>query len=98
MDCGGGGTSGGCRLLQVLFSVLTCRFVQNGVCIILNIYFLYTKCMRGLTITRTAKKHTTSNPLSISARLMYNPDAMKCLTPPALQRTRLLVEVNEWTG
>jgi hypothetical protein len=29
---------------------------------------------------------------------MYNPDAMKCLTPPALQRTRLLVEVKEWTG
>ena len=54
--------------------------------------------MEGLAITRTAKKHTSSYPLSSSAGLMYNPDAMKCLTPPAFQRTRLLVEVKEWTG
>jgi len=29
---------------------------------------------------------------------MYNPVALKVLTPPALQRTRLLVGVNKWTG
>ena len=54
--------------------------------------------MRGLAITRTAKKHTSSYPLSISAGLKYNPVAMKYLTPPAFERTRLLVEVKEWTG
>jgi hypothetical protein len=54
--------------------------------------------MRGLAITRTAKKHTTSYPVSISAGLMYNPGALEPLTPPALQRIRLLVEVKEWTG
>jgi len=36
VDCGGGGTSGGCRLLQVLFWVLTCRFVKKSVCVNLN--------------------------------------------------------------
>ena len=41
--------------------------------------------MEGLAITPTAIKHTTSNPLSISARLMYNPDALKGLTPMHLQ-------------
>jgi hypothetical protein len=54
--------------------------------------------MEGLAITRTAIKHTTSYPLSISPRLKYNPVALEVLTPPALQRTGLPVEVKEWTG
>jgi len=54
--------------------------------------------MEGLTITRTAIKHTTSYPASISAGLMYNPGALDVLTPPAFQRTGLPVEVKEWTG
>jgi len=54
--------------------------------------------MRGLAITRTAIKHTSSYPASISVGLMYNPVALDVLTPPALQRTGLLVEVKEWTG
>ena len=35
----------------------------------------------GLAITRTAKKHTTSYPVSISAGLMYNPGTLGLLTP-----------------
>lgn len=54
--------------------------------------------MRGLAITRTAIKHTSSNPVSRSAGLMYNPTALDVLTPPALHRTGLPVEVKEWTG
>jgi len=54
--------------------------------------------MRGLAITRTAIMHTSSYPASISPRLKYNPGVLDVLTPPALQRTRLLVEVKEWTG
>ena len=47
----------------------------------------------GLAITRTAIKHTSSNPVSISPRLKYNPVALDVLTPPALQRTGLPVGV-----
>tara|TARA_Y100000310_G_C20400169_1_gene677019 strand:+ start:31 stop:195 length:165 start_codon:yes stop_codon:yes gene_type:complete len=54
--------------------------------------------MRGLAFTRTAIKHTTSYPQSSSAGLMYNPGAMKCLTPPAFTESGLLMEVNKWTG
>jgi len=53
--------------------------------------------MRGLAITRTAKKHATSYPASISAGLMYNLGALGSLTPPAPKRTeqvRQSVEVN----
>jgi len=32
VDCGGGGISGGCRLLQVLLSVLTCRLEKICTC------------------------------------------------------------------
>lgn len=99
MECGGGGISGGCRFTTGYYSVQTCRRIQI-VCVYINTCSNAVLHMQkgGLAITRTAIKHTTSNPLSSSARLMYNPDAMKCLTPPALQRTRLLVEVKEWTG
>ena len=44
------------------------------------------------------KLHTDSYPLSISARLMYNPDVMKWFIPPCIKEPGDQVEVNEWTG
>ena len=54
--------------------------------------------MRGLVFSHEHYNYMTSDTHSMSAGLMYNPDAMKCQTPPAFQRIRLLMEVNEWTG
>jgi hypothetical protein len=54
--------------------------------------------MRGLAITLTAIKHTSYNPVSSSAGLMYNPAALDVLTPTAFERIRLLMGVNKWTG
>jgi len=54
--------------------------------------------MRGLAITRTAIEHPTSSPVTYSLELKYNPVRLGPLTPPAFERARLLVGVNEWTG
>jgi len=43
VECGGGGTSGGCRLLQVFFYVLTCRYFSNCVCVYTNNSILINK-------------------------------------------------------
>ena len=52
MDCGGGGISGGCRLLQVIFSVQTCRFVKLSVCTFIVVVHYY-MCMEGLAFRRS---------------------------------------------
>ena len=99
MDCGGGGISGGCRFTTGYFSVLTCRRNQI-VCVYINTCSNAVLHMQegGLIFSNKIEFHTNFNPVSISAGLMYNPGALGSLTPPAFQRTRLLVEVNDWTG
>ena len=70
VDCGGGGTSGGCRLLQVLLWVLTCRLLSICVCV----YVLVLVCFRNnmvdfITATPTVAKEIGKNTGEIKTRL-----------------------------
>ena len=42
----------------------------------------------GLAITHTAIKYTSSNPVSFSAGLMYNPVVLDVLTPPCITKNQ----------
>ena len=62
MECGGGGISGGCRLLQVFFSVLTCRLFVNCVCVYTNNSILINKNGKKLVSFNDDMSHLTGTP------------------------------------
>ena len=70
VESGGGGISGGCRLLQVFLSVLTCRLLSICVCV----YVLVLVCFRNnmvdfITATPTVAKEIGKNTGEIKTRL-----------------------------
>ena len=70
VESGGGGISGGCRLLQVLLWVLTCRLLSICVCV----YVLVLVCFRNnmvdfITATPTVAKEIGKNTGEIKTRL-----------------------------
>jgi len=87
VECGGGGISGGCRFTTGYYSVQTCRLIQI-VCVYINTCRTDVLHGRGLMFSNKIEFHTNFNPLSSSARLMYNSAPMKWLTPPALPKNQ----------
>ena len=53
-----GNSSGGCRLLQVFFCVLTCRLLSNCVCVYVLVIVCFSDGMSHLTGTPRIAKET----------------------------------------